>query len=86
MPIAAEDPGAAAMAAVHDALGRWQHPVQVLFADTDPIFSLGAGRRLAAHIPGAGELEVVAGAGHFLQEEAGPEVAERLVAFLRGRD
>ncbi|HEX5631072.1 MAG TPA: haloalkane dehalogenase [Acidimicrobiia bacterium] len=86
VPIAAEDPGAAAMAAVHDALGRWQHPVQVLFADTDPIFSLGAGRRLAAHIPGAGELEVVAGAGHFLQEEAGPEVAERLVAFLRGRD
>ena len=70
------------MAAVHAALGGWEHPVQVMFSDSDPIFGLGGGRRLAAHIPGAGELEVVAGAGHFLQEEAGPEVAERLVAFL----
>ena len=82
VPIAAEDPGAAAMLAVHTALGRWTNPVQVLFSDSDPIFGLGGGRRLAAHIPGAGDLEVVAGAGHFLQEEAGAEVAARIVGFL----
>jgi haloalkane dehalogenase len=83
VPRAADDPGAAEMAAVHAALGRWQRPVQVMFSDSDPIFSLYGGRRLAAHIPGAGELEVVTGAGHFLQEEAGPEVAQRLVGFLK---
>lgn len=84
VPRSPSDPGAAAMAAVHAALGSWDGPTQVLFADGDPIFSLGAGRRLAAHIPGAGDLEVVTGAGHFLQEDAGPEVAARLVRFLAG--
>jgi len=82
VPRSPTDPGAAEMAAVHAALGSWEGPTQVLFADGDPIFSLGAGRRLAAHIPGAGDLEVVAGAGHFLQEDAGSDVAARLVAFL----
>jgi haloalkane dehalogenase len=78
------------MAAVHTALGTWDGPVQVLFADRDPIFGLRTGERLAAHIPGAGALEVVAGAGHFLQEDAGPEVAARILRFLdrsrAGRD
>jgi haloalkane dehalogenase len=83
VPRSPTDPGAIEMSAVHAALGSWEGPTQVMFADGDPIFHLGAGRRLAAHIPGAGELEVVAGAGHFLQEDAGPEVASRLVAFLR---
>jgi len=82
VPRSPTDPGAAELAAVHAALGSWEGPTQVLFADSDPIFSLGAGRRLAAHIPGAGDLEVVAGAGHFLQEDAGSDVAARLVAFL----
>ena len=82
VPRSPTDPGAAEMAAVHAALGSWEGPTQVLFADGDPIFSLGAGRRLAAHIPGAGDLEVVAGAGHFLQEDAGSDVAARLVTFL----
>ncbi|MEK7252346.1 MAG: haloalkane dehalogenase [Actinomycetota bacterium] len=82
VPRTEDDPGATEMAATHASLGSWTNPVQVLFADTDPIFSLRAGQRLVDHIPGATELEVVAGAGHFLQEEAGPEVAARLISFL----
>ncbi len=82
VPRTEDDPGATEMTATHAALGSWTNPVQVLFADTDPIFSVRAGQRLVDHIPGATELEVVAGAGHFLQEEAGPEVATRLIAFL----
>ena len=82
VPRTEDDPGAFEMAATHASLGSWANPVQVLFADTDPIFSLRAGRRLVDHIPGATELEVIAGAGHFLQEEAGPEVAARLISFL----
>lgn len=82
VPRTADDEGAAAMLAVLAALGAWDRPTQVLFADHDPIFSVRAGQRLVDHIPGATTLEVVAGAGHFLQEEAGREVGERIVAFL----
>ena len=83
VPRSPADPGAAEMASTREALASWGGPAQVLFSDADPIFSLRAGRRFVDHIPGAAELEVVAGAGHFLQEDAGPEVAGRLVAFLQ---
>ena len=82
VPTHADDPGAAAMTAVRQELGHWTGPVQVMFSDGDPIFSIRAGQRFVDLIPGALELEVVAGAGHFLQEDAGPEVAQRLVGFL----
>lgn len=82
VPQAESDPGAAKMMAVAAALGRWDKPAQILFGDSDPIFSVRAGARMADHIPGAGDLEVVEGAGHFLQEDKGEEVAERIVAFL----
>jgi pimeloyl-ACP methyl ester carboxylesterase len=34
-------------------------------------------------IPGALPAETIANAGHFVQEDAGEEVAARIVAFLR---
>lgn len=82
VPQTESDPGAAEMMAVAAALGRWEKPAQILFGDSDPIFSVKAGARMATHIPGAGDLEVVEGAGHFLQEDKGEEVAERIVEFL----
>lgn len=82
VPQTESDPGAAEMMAVAAALGRWEKPAQILFGDSDPIFSVRAGARLADHIPGAGELEVIEGAGHFLQEDKGEEVADRIVEFL----
>jgi len=36
----------------------------------------------AERIPGAGPAEIVSGAGHFLQEDKGEEIAERIVRFL----
>jgi haloalkane dehalogenase len=78
----ADDPGAAAQTAVKSRLEEWTKPVQVLFGDSDPIFSLRVGERWSERVPGADELEIVAGAGHFLQEDRGEEVAERIIAFL----
>ena len=37
---------------------------------------------MAALIPGAGPPQTVAGAAHFLQEDRGEEIAERIAAWL----
>ncbi len=82
VPTEADHPSAARMLEVRDALTRWEKPALVLFSDSDPIFSTEAAARLAARIPGAGAAETVRGAGHFLQEEKGEEIAARIVRFL----
>jgi haloalkane dehalogenase len=82
VPTELDHPSAATMLEVRDALERWEKPTLVLFSDSDPIFSPAAAQRLASRIRGARPAEIVAGAGHFLQEEKGEEIAERIVRFL----
>jgi haloalkane dehalogenase len=82
VPMSPGDPGAEEMREVMAALGSWDRPTLVLFSDADPIFSTAIAERLAAHIPGARSPEIVADAGHFLQEDAGEQVAARIAAFL----
>jgi len=83
VPIHATDAGAAEMQAVAAALGGWARPVQVLFGDSDPMFTLRVAEQFARSIPGAGDVEVIEGAGHFLQEDKGEEVGASIVEFLR---
>ena len=54
----------------------------MLFSDSDRVFSPAHAERLAAHIPGALPAEIVAGAGHFLQEDRGEEIAARIGRFV----
>ena len=82
VPTEPEHPNTEKMNEVRSALEHWEKPALVLFSDSDPIFSTQAAERLAARIPGAGPAEIVTGAGHFLQEEKGEEIAERIVRFL----
>jgi haloalkane dehalogenase len=82
VPTELEHPNAAPMLAVRDALRQWEKPALVLFSDSDPIFSPSAGQRFAALIPGALPAETVPGAGHFLQEDAGELLGERIARFL----
>lgn len=77
-----DHPSAAAMLRVREALRAWVKPALVLFSDSDPVFSPAHAEQLAAHIPGAGPAEIVAGAGHFLQEDKGEEIAGRILRFL----
>ena len=83
VPTELEHPSAAKMLEVRAALERWEKPTLVLFSDSDPIFTPVAAEHMASRIPGAGPAEIVEGAGHFLQEEKGDEIAERIVRFLR---
>jgi haloalkane dehalogenase len=82
VPTELDHPSAAKMLEVRAGLERWEKPALVLFSDSDPVFSPEAAERLAARIPGAGPAEILSGAGHFLQEEKGEEIAERIVRFL----
>jgi haloalkane dehalogenase len=82
VPTELEHPNAAKMLEVRAELERWEKPALVLFSDSDPIFTTVAAEHMASRIPGAGPAEIVAGAGHFLQEEKGEEIAERVVRFL----
>ena len=86
VPIAPGEVGAAEMRDVAARLAGWDHPVLVLFSTEDPVFSVRDGERWAKRLIGAGPLELVENAGHFLQEDQGEVTAERIVAFLRRTD
>ena len=82
VPTEPDHPSAAAMLEVRAALGRWEKPALVLFSDSDRVFSPAHAERMAAHIPGAVAAEIAVGAGHFLQEDKGEEIAERIARFV----
>ena len=84
VPITDDGAGAEEMRAVRDELGNWEKPTLVCFSDSDPIFTPKAGQRFVDHIPGAGELRVIEGAAHFLQEDKGEEIAAEINSFLNG--
>ena len=82
VPTEIDHPSAAKMLEVRAALEAWERPTLVLFSNSDPIFSTVAAEHMASRIPGAGPAETIAGAGHFLQEEKGEEIADRIVRFV----
>jgi haloalkane dehalogenase len=81
IPTAPEAPGAAAGARVLEALRSDTRPRLMLWADSDPVIPLATGRRFATAL--GGEIDhVIADAGHFLQEDAGPLIGETIAAWL----
>lgn len=83
VPISPDMPGAREMKAARASLSRWRKPALVMFSDGDPILG-GAASFFRRLIPSASEQPVVTihGAGHFLQEEKGAEIAAEAVAFI----
>ncbi|QEC46906.1 alpha/beta fold hydrolase [Baekduia soli] len=74
-------PGAEAGRRVLDAMRADTRPKLVLWADQDPVLPLEGGRAFAKAL-GAPEPEVIAGAAHFLQEDAGAAIGQRIAAWL----
>lgn len=84
VPAVPDDPASEANRAAWQVLERFDKPFLTAFSDGDPI-TAGAHRSLQERIPGAkGRQHVtIAGGGHFLQEEKGPELAAVVVDFVR---
>jgi haloalkane dehalogenase len=85
VPATPDDPATPANRAAWEALGRFEKPFVCAFGDQDPI-TRGADRALTDHIPGAAGRPhtTLAGAAHFSQEDAGPELAQLLIATIDG--
>jgi haloalkane dehalogenase len=83
VPMSPDDPASAPNRAAWERLRTYKRPFLTAFGDQDPI-TRGGDALFQSAIPGAaGQPHVnLARAGHFLQEDAGEEVAEILAAFI----
>lgn len=84
VPTSPEDPAAAANKTAWTKLSVSPTPMLVAFSDSDPI--TGPMAAIFQHaMRGAQGIDhpTIRGAGHFLQEDAGEELADHIVEFLR---
>ena len=84
VPASPEDPAAAPNRAAWEVLKTFDRPVLCAFSDQDPI-TRGADALLRKLIPGASGMAhtTIRGAGHFLQEDRGEELAGAVVELVR---
>src|SRR5262249_2271549 len=84
VPVAPDSPGTAENRRAWDGLSHYVRPFLTLFSDGDPV-TRGGEREFQARVPGArGQAHaILAQAGHFLQEDAGEELAEHVIRFMR---
>jgi haloalkane dehalogenase len=83
VPTSTSDPAAEPNRRALEVLQSWDKPFLTLFSDADPV-TAGGERWFQRHVPGAqGQPHTaIPAAGHFLQEDAGPDVAKRIAAFV----
>lgn len=83
VPDSVDAPGAAANRAAWAVLETFDRPFLTAFSDGDPV-TAGSEKWMHRKIPGAtGQSHVViAGAGHFLQEDKGPQLAQVVINLI----
>lgn len=83
VPTTPNDPERAANEQAWEVLKRWHKPFLTLFSSRDPI-TRGGEKIFQKLVPGAAGQphETTRGAGHFLQEDKGPELAQKISAFI----
>lgn len=85
VPARPDDPASDANRDAWQVFGRWEKPFLTCFSNRDPI-TRGGDKPWQSHVPGARDQRhtVIKNAGHFLQEEKGPELAAVLNEFIGG--
>jgi haloalkane dehalogenase len=83
VPTTPNDPASAANRAAWDVFKAWEKPFLTTFSNRDPI-TRGGETLWQATVPGAANCAHVKirNAGHFLQEDKGPELADALIQFI----
>jgi len=83
IPLTRNDPGARIGAATMTSLSQWEKPFLTAYSDGDPA-TRGWDVVFQEHVPGArGQHHTtIAGAGHFVQEQQGGQLAEIIVEFV----
>jgi haloalkane dehalogenase len=84
VPTSPDDPASEANRAAWKVLERWDKPVLTAFSDSDAI-TRGGYRAFQSLVPGAQGRShaTIEGAGHFLQEDKGPDLATVIADFVR---
>lgn len=84
VPTSPDDPAAPANRAAWQTLGEWEKPFLTLFGAADPILGK-MDRQLRAHVPGSeGHPHARLSGSHFVQEDAGVEIAQRTIEWIAG--
>jgi haloalkane dehalogenase len=83
VPILPDDPAVPDNRRAWEALGRFRRPFLTAFTDGDPV-TAGQHTRFQEEIPGAAGQPhtTIRGAGHFVQEDAGPALARIALDFI----
>jgi len=83
VPTTPNDPASEANRSAWDVFSRWEKPFLTTFSNRDPI-TRGGEKVWQDTVPGARNCEHVQirNAGHFLQEDKGPELAAALIRFI----
>jgi haloalkane dehalogenase len=84
VPVHPDDPASAANRSAWRSLSTFEKPFLTVFSDRDP-FTAGAERSFQRRIPGAiGQPHrILPNVGHFIQEDAGDELARIILSFVR---
>ena len=86
VPTTPDDPAASANRAAWEIFRKWQKPFLTAFSNRDPI-TRGADKAFLELVPGAKDQPhtTIRNAGHFLQEDKGPQLAKVVIDFVRGQ-
>ena len=84
IPLTRNDPGAAIGRETMAALQQWNRPFITAYSDGDPA-TQGWEKVFQEHVPGAQNQNhtTISGAGHFIAEQRGPELAAVIARFVR---
>jgi len=84
VPVFPDDPEIPANQAAWETLAAFDRPFLTSFSDGDPV-TAGGHKRFQESVAGAKGVDhvTIEGAGHFLQEDKGEEVAKAMIEFIQ---